>query len=188
MGEKVKSDDRWLEKWYPTIQGKAVLELGCGKGRDTSKLARVAGELVAADISPALGLGDLARVLQLDHSRRLPFPGCTFDVVIASLTLHYFDWKTTGKVFSEIARVLGDGGNLICRLNSNRDIHHGAVGHPELEPGLYSVNGQLKRFFTKSDIEALMVEPWRLLELHHRKIDRYEKAKLAWEFCAEKSW
>ena len=87
---------------------------------------------------------------------------------------------------SEVLRVLKCGGVLICRLNSSNDINYGATGYPEIEPGLYHVKGQFKKFFTRKEIEALFGMGWQLKGLSEQSIDRYEKKKVAWEFAATK--
>jgi SAM-dependent methyltransferase len=177
------SDYQWLEKWSSHIWGKRVLELGCGSGIDTRSIARLASTVVACDLEPGSELSLTVQVLELDYSKSLPFKK-EFDVVVASLSLHYFDWKTTERIVAEIARVLVTGGILLCRVNSNEDINYGAQKYPELESGLLNVEGMPKRFFVKSNILQLFSGNWVLTELEHKSIDRYPKTKYVWEFGA----
>ena len=182
------SDYEWLDKWASKIHGKRTLELGCGRGIDTRRISKMAKTLVACDVNPAANLDDVATIMCIDHSKVLPFANREFDVVIASLSLHYFDWQTTEQIIQEISRVLLPGGILLCRLNSENDVNYGAVGNREIEPGLYKVNGAQKRFFSKSDIFRLLAFPWIELEIEHKVIDRYLRKKAVWELCVQNAY
>jgi hypothetical protein len=63
-------------------------------------------------------------------------------------------------------------------------IHYGSIGHIEIEPGLYEVDGQLKKFCSKDVILKLLAKQWEVLELQHQTIDRYLHPKFIWEFGA----
>jgi ubiquinone/menaquinone biosynthesis C-methylase UbiE len=54
-------------------------------------------------------------------SGELPFADETFDVVYASLSLHYFDEETTNLIFKEIYRILKPGGILAYITNPISD-------------------------------------------------------------------
>ena len=120
--------------------------------------------------------------MTLDHSKKLPFENNSFDVVVASLCLHYFNWSATNAIIIEVSRILRSGGFLLCRLNSKNDINYGSTGYPEIETDLFNVKGRSKRFFNKSDIYELFPEPWKLTSLQEKLIDRYDKEKVVWEF------
>jgi SAM-dependent methyltransferase len=164
----MRSDSKWLERWKDLISGKRVLEMGCGDGKDTRILKARAGMLVSCDLNPSSDLCDISKVMVVDHKNPLPFRSSVFEVVVASLTLHYFRWMVTISIFKEISNVLTDHGILICRLNSREDINFGATGHPEIEPGLFNVHGRLKRFFERHDIEVLFKHGWKIIHLEHK--------------------
>lgn len=174
---------QWLSKWKPEIRGRSILELGCGVGDDTREIEKYARSVVCGDLefqcSPSKG----TQFVQMDHAKLLPF-SCEFDVVIASLCLHYFRWGTTKNIISEISRVLGPRGIFICRLNSIEDGNYGATGYPELETGLFNVEGMPKRFFSENEIYALLSHGWSIESIEHKCIDRYKKPKWVWEFGA----
>lgn len=77
-----------------------------------------------------------------------------------------------------------DRGVLICRVNSREDSNYGAVGHPEIESGLYNVRGVAKRFFSNDDIGNLFANGWTVRDLQLKTIDRYDLPKCIWEFTA----
>ena len=183
----MKHDHRWLEQWQNVVAGKKVLELGSGDGRDSRILADNVASLVACDLNvdslaAAKSIDGRIQYMAVDHAMPLPFVNREFEVVIASLTLHYFKWSKTVEIIDEIFRVLNPSGALICRVNSRQDVNYGATGHRELEPGLYDVYGHYKRFFNQADIHQLFTNKWLLSKLEHKTIDRYVKPKNIWEF------
>jgi hypothetical protein len=89
-------------------------------------------------------------------------------------------------IMSEIQRCLQPGGFLLARVNSIGDIHHGANGHPEVEPGLYIVDGELKRFFDREAVERLIGKGWKTHFLGELTVDRYNSPKVLWEAVLEK--
>jgi hypothetical protein len=81
------------------------------------------------------------------------------------------------------------GGILLCRLNSTGDVHHGALGHREIEPHYYEVAGRYssrKRFFDRAAIDALFGPQWERLSVEERTIHRYRAPKVAWEMVLRK--
>ncbi|WP_332826479.1 class I SAM-dependent methyltransferase [Ramlibacter sp.] len=99
-----KGQDLWLERWLPLLLAEAapkpVLELGCDTGRDTGWLLRHGLSVVATDIAlealrKARQAAPGALLLQHDLRTPLPFMSASFNVVVASLSLHYFDSDTT---------------------------------------------------------------------------------------------
>jgi SAM-dependent methyltransferase len=156
--------DPWLERWAAILetsrQGK-ILELGCGGGRDSRYLTGFGLDVIACDYSrEALEICRLTAPRterrRIDISEPLPFPDEAFPVVLAGLCLHYFSWTRTMAIMAEIRRCLKPGGFMLMRVNSTADVHHGAAGHPEVEPGLYNVDGELKRFFDRKAVERLV--------------------------------
>ncbi|BDP42211.1 hypothetical protein DAETH_21800 [Deinococcus aetherius] len=188
--------DPWLERWRERIGAQAmtpeILELGCGEGRDTRFLLSAGFDRVTAlDISEqALAecrkLPGSPRCLLHDLREPLPFADGTYEVVLASLCLHYFSWDITGAAMQEIWRVLKRGGLLLCRVNSTRDVHYGAAGHAELGHHYYRVGEKQKRFFDRTDIETLFDPSWRRLAVQELEIDRYAKPKTVWEVVLTK--
>lgn len=103
-------------------------------------------------------------------------PDCG-NAVGARLSLHYFSWRTSLGLAAEIRRAMISGGLLIARVNSTRDTNHGAVGHPEIEPNFYNVEGFSKRFFDRQSVLDLFAG-WKIEAMEERAIMRYEKAEM----------
>jgi SAM-dependent methyltransferase len=190
-------DDRWMERWLRLLRAGSgngrVLEIGCANGRDTAWLAQQGFGVIAIDVS-AEALRVCTRavpgslVVRHDMRQPLPFADAAFGAVIASLSLHYFAWRDTRAAVAEIRRVLKPPfGILLARLNSTRDVYHGARdGGREIERHYYELDGtfsERKRFFDRDEVHALF-DGWKVLSCGERTIDRYEKPKVVWEIVA----
>ncbi|GAB3591502.1 class I SAM-dependent methyltransferase [Angustibacter peucedani] len=112
------------------VAGQRVLDAGCGSGPLTAALRDAGAVVTGVDISSAMvelarrRLGEDADLHVADLDAPLPFEDDTFDVVVASLVLHYLeDWTTA---LSELHRVLRPGGRLVLSVN-----------HPVIFPVVY---------------------------------------------------
>ncbi len=102
------------------VAGLRVLDAGCGSGPLTAALqargAVVSGfdlSLVMVDLARRR-LGDAADVRVADLGAPLPYDDDTFDLVVASLSLHYVeDWDAA---LAELRRVLEPGGRLTVSI------------------------------------------------------------------------
>ncbi len=98
------------------VEGLRVLDLGSGAGQLSSALVDAGAVVTGIDVSPAMieiaraRLGDSATFHLGDLGDPLPFVDDSFDVVVASLVMHYIeDWTP---VFEEVRRVLTPRGAL----------------------------------------------------------------------------
>lgn len=102
------------------VAGLKVLDVGCGSGPLTEAL-RAKGAVVSGfDLSPAMvelareRLGKDADLKVADLGAALPYPDDTFDLVVASLSLHYVqDWASA---LAELRRLLKPGGRLTVSI------------------------------------------------------------------------
>lgn len=155
---EIKYDD-WLDKYKNLLERckSSILDLGCGTGNDTLYLVERGFKVISCDYSE-VALEKIKKVIPkaetclLDISKKLPFKNESFDIIIADLSLHYFDDKTPKSIMGEIKRVLKPDGHLIARVNSVEDINHGAGQGIKLEKNFYFVEGYNKRFFDDTDI------------------------------------
>jgi ubiquinone/menaquinone biosynthesis C-methylase UbiE len=97
------------------LTGRRLLDLGCGSGTLLRAFAeRHAAQGVGVDSSSAMI--ELARrqlpagtSAYVANAEQLPFAACSFDAVVASMSVHHFD---RGRAFAEVLRVLAPGGGF----------------------------------------------------------------------------
>ena len=102
----------------PEVEGRRVLDAGCGPGHYTRELLARGAEVVAVDVTPEMvelaraEVGDRAVVLRADLAEPLDFAADgEFALVVAPLVLDSIgDWRP---VFREFSRVLEPGGHLV---------------------------------------------------------------------------
>lgn len=99
------------------VAGRRVLDAGCGSGALSQALVASGASVSGVDLSTNLlaiarnRLGPDVPLLQADLNQQLPFRSSTFDVVVASLVMHYLhDWS---RPLSEFHRVLAPGGCVV---------------------------------------------------------------------------
>jgi len=109
------------------VAGARVLDVGCGAGSHSVALADRGAKVTGFDKSRGLlaiareRLGERVELHHGDLADPLPFDDGAFDVVLASLVLHYLrDWAP---VLEELHRVLVPGGRLIVST------HHPFMDH-----------------------------------------------------------
>ncbi len=189
--------EHWIERVLPDAAarvglGARVLELGCGLGYDTRWLVQAGCHVTALDGSAA-ALDRLTAALpgpEYVHHRLpapLPFADASFDAVVAGLSLHYFSWNDTLAIINEVHRVLRPAGLLSIAVNAAGDVNYGYGQGSEVEPGLFDVNGRLKRFFTEADCRRLLATGWDLLALLPLEEQRYGRPKRMWVAAARRS-
>jgi SAM-dependent methyltransferase len=158
-----RPSDAWLDEHRDLLQPDLLaLDLGCGTGEDSYDLLALGLRVIALDRSMhrlrrAHELAAAARFVRADITRDMPFAADTFDIVVASLSIHYFDWATTVRIAGEIARILRPGGWLICRVNRVGDVNFEYGCGPEIEPEYFEVRpGHRKRYFTETTLRELL--------------------------------
>ncbi len=189
VNNKLEIYDLWLNKYREYIESSklTIVDLGCGIGNDTMYIKSCGKEVLSIDYSDeALKIIDQnikdAETLKMDFEGEWLLKDRSADLIIADLSLHYFDTKTTFKIINDIRNTLVDGGILIVRLNSINDVNYGSDSLNEIEPHYYATMNIKKRFFDKEDInyffscfKILICEEKEILSRIH------DKKKIVWE-------
>ncbi|OLT14671.1 hypothetical protein BJF78_17715 [Pseudonocardia sp. CNS-139] len=96
-----------------------VLEVGCGEGLLSARLADYAAELVAVDISDAavgrarIALADRPNVVVERRTLPLDMPAGSFDLVVCSDVLYYWEPRTFDRGLERLVESLRPGGRLV---------------------------------------------------------------------------
>ena len=187
----------WLDDKLDLMRkcGLNVLDLGCGNGEDTKYLIDMGFNVVSADFSK-FSIDSIANIkgshpMLFDMSNEndwKKFADESFGTVVANLSLHYFDNKTTQMILFNIKRILKSHGILIARLNSSKDENFGANDGIEVEPNFYinEERGITKRFFT-ADIIKKYFSLFKILSITNKEILYIGKKKQIFEVVCEKN-
>jgi SAM-dependent methyltransferase len=124
----------------PPVDGRRILEAGCGGGWMTEQLLRRGARVTAVDASARMveharrriaaledGAASKAEVRVADLARPLELPDAQFDGIVSDLVLHYLrDWSTA---MAEFRRVLKPDGWLLFST------HHPSADASRLKVG-----------------------------------------------------
>jgi SAM-dependent methyltransferase len=166
----------------------AVLELGCGQGRDTLFFARHGLKLTALDYAEtavgslqkkaaAAALASSIVVQTHDVRHPLPFPTASFDACYSHMLLCMeFSTEEISFILGEIHRVLRPRGIVLYSVRSSFDKHYRTGTH--LHEEIYEISGFAVHFFTEEKIRKLP-RVYKIL-----KIDRMQEGSLPRDlFC-----
>ena len=146
----------------PPIAGLNGLDLACGEGSNTRKLARAGAKMQAIDIAPTFirharadeDHDPLGIVYRIGDGMDLPYAPRSFDFVTSFMAL--MDMPDQGRVLCEIARVLKPGGFLQfsilhpCFVPPYRKTLREPDGHVRaIEVGAYfeGIDGEVERWW-----------------------------------------
>lgn len=111
-------ENRFILSQLGEIEGKRLLDIGCGLGESSIYFARRGARVTANDISP--GMLDHTVRLGLEHGvaitpllgdlEDLPLPPRSFDIVYGANILHHA--RHPGKMLARVAQILTDDGRF----------------------------------------------------------------------------
>jgi len=164
INDRDGTEARLIQK-YAELEGKTILEVGCGNGRASIILSRDAGKLIAIDPDAeqlAIARSNVPGVdFRLGSGESLEFPDRTFDIVAYTFSLHH---QESARALKEAHRVLRQDGQVLV-----------------IEP---SVEGEMHRFFrTFRDEDQCLGETLNSLrDSRIFKLDRSETFCIEWVF------
>jgi ubiquinone/menaquinone biosynthesis C-methylase UbiE len=123
------------------LEGRRIVEIGCGTGRNTEWLATQAASITALDFSEEMLRRARARVqdprvrfIQHDVRNTWPLADDSEDIIVAMLILEHVEHLET--VFAEAARALRPGGEIfICELHPMRQLMGGQAQFSNTQTG-----------------------------------------------------
>lgn len=182
-------EDGWLASCLcriPLIGGQKALDLGCGAGSNALQLLEKGLDVTACDFSPqAISLlrqsSPSITTLCFDMTQPWPEEITGMDIVVASLSTHYFSLSDTRAVYQRVYRALSEGGYFIFRVNSKAEFDHAdkANAAKALEKDYYLLSdGSTKRYFDAASLSPLL-RPFELLHIkeaacaYHGRVKHY---------------
>jgi ubiquinone/menaquinone biosynthesis C-methylase UbiE len=140
--DKEQIENTMIER-FADLEGKRILEVGCGDGRVTAFLAEKAENLIAIDPEEGCIVEARENIKGVDFrvgsGEALEFEGDSFDLVIFTMSLHHH--RNCERALREAYRVLDKGGQLLI-----------------LEP---AIDGQIQRLFHLFTDETEAIEKAR---------------------------
>ncbi len=183
--------DGWLDNYLSLFHKQdLIVELGCGRAYDSRYLLEKGfSNITVCDFSkkvidivqkevPSL------KTLSFDMKDGLPFKNDSISILIADLSIHYFDQKTTNYLVDEIYRVLKKNGKFIARVNSTNDSLY-IPNSEEIEKNFFYNGNVYKRFFDEESIKKFFSK-FTFYHIEEKNVGKYEKPKVLWEFCVIK--
>lgn len=191
--------DLWLDEYSDILENNKdneILDLGCGTGADTLYLIERGYKVLSCDFSKEAlkSVKDNipnSKVKYLNMMEKFPIDDNAYSLVIADLSLHYFDNNTTIHIMNEIKRILKNNGILLSRVASINDFNFGAGVGEKLEKNYYFEGTYTKRFFDIEDINRYfgIVGTVELRETSMiRDEEEYSKPKRLYQLKIKKSF
>jgi tellurite methyltransferase len=146
----------WAREIAPLVRpGDAVLDLGCGEGRDSVFFAELGATVTAVDLA-AHGL-DKARRLARRRGVRVRWiegamtevlPSGRFDLIFSCGAIHYVPRAERGPLFQRLAAMTRPGGRQAHVVFTDRLVHE--------------EKGEIVDYFTAGELREAFVE-WQVL-------------------------
>jgi ubiquinone/menaquinone biosynthesis C-methylase UbiE len=143
------------------VDGKKVLEIGCGSGLMTKKILQWKADVKGLDFSETMI--EIARrenpqiEFFISDAKSTPFESSEFDVVASSLMIHYF--KDLNIIFKEVSRILISGGSFVFSF------HH--PFNEILDGGKGNKKFTLKNYFEPFKYNWKMMKEMEMASYHH---------------------
>jgi SAM-dependent methyltransferase len=109
-------------EWLDARPGERILDLGCGDGQLTTRLAAAGANMTGVDASPAMVEAAKARGVKAEQgpAERLPFPAGSFNAVFSNAALHWVHGQD--EMMDEVRRVLKPGGRFVAEMGGHGNI------------------------------------------------------------------
>lgn len=175
----MNQEELWQKKWnehshelstnsfakkiykYITPKHHTLLDIGCGNGIDSMYFAKKGLKVTSIDWSkPAIkhlekrikkGLNISTNIINTEN---INFKENSFDIIYAHLSLHYFNEKTTKKIFEKLYKILKRDGILFIKCKSTQDALFGKG--EKIEENMYKLDGQIRHFFDQKYTGGLL--------------------------------
>ncbi|MGA9061400.1 MAG: methyltransferase domain-containing protein [Terracidiphilus sp.] len=115
-------------EWLAAQPGQRILDLGCGDGQLTERIAAAGAIVTGIDASQEMVAAARARGVKADRgtAESLPYPDRNFDAVFSNAVLHWV--RGQDEMLSQVRRVLRPGGRFVAEMGGHGNIAAIRVG------------------------------------------------------------
>jgi SAM-dependent methyltransferase len=109
-------------EWLAARPGEHILDLGCGDGQLTARIAATGALVVGVDSSPEMAAAARSRGVPADEgdAERLSYPNGAFDAVFSNAALHWV--RNQDAMMAQVRRVLKPGGRFVAEMGGHGNI------------------------------------------------------------------
>jgi SAM-dependent methyltransferase len=109
-------------EWLAPAPGERILDLGCGDGQLTERIAAAGAQVTGIDASPQMVAGARGRGIDATEgaAESLPFADASFDAVFSNAVLHWV--RGQDEMMAEVHRVLRPGGRFVAEMGGHGNI------------------------------------------------------------------
>jgi len=109
-------------EWLAPQPGERILDLGCGDGQLTRRIAATGALVTAIDASLEMVAAARGRGVAADHgsAEALPYTDQAFDAVFTNAVLHWV--RDQDKMMQQVRRVLRPGGRFVAEMGGHGNI------------------------------------------------------------------
>jgi trans-aconitate methyltransferase len=109
-------------EWLAAQPDERILDLGCGDGQLTQRLAATGARVQGVDASAPMVAAARARGVAVDEARAesLPYGNGTFDAVFSNAALHWV--RGQDAMLAEVHRVLRPGGRFVAEMGGHGNV------------------------------------------------------------------
>jgi trans-aconitate methyltransferase len=102
--------------------GEVILDLGCGDGQLTQRIAATGARVLGVDASPEMVAGARARGVTAEqaNAESLPYPDASFDAVFSNAALHWV--RDQEGMMAAVHRVLKPGARFVAEMGGHGNI------------------------------------------------------------------
>ena len=109
-------------EWLGRQTGEYILDLGCGDGQLTQRIAATGAHVLGVDASAEMVAAARARGIEAEQAtaEKLPFHDATFDAVFSNAALHWV--RDQDAMMAQVHRVLKPGGRFVAEMGGHGNI------------------------------------------------------------------